>query len=147
MPSLDLEPRGGTALYDALGRLITDTGTELAARPESERPGTVLVVVLTDGHENSSQEWTHEAVKAAITRQEGEYSWSFLFLGANMDAVAVGEQLGFSADRSITHQPSPAGVEGVFAAAASYTQRTRGARAGEQVAGFSEADRVAAERI
>ena len=41
-----LQPRGGTALYDALGRLITDVGAELAALPEDERPGTVIVVVI-----------------------------------------------------------------------------------------------------
>ena len=55
VPPLALQPRGGTALYDALGRLITDVGAELAALPEDERPGTVVVVVLTDGHENSSR--------------------------------------------------------------------------------------------
>ena len=55
-----------------------------------ERPSHVTVVVLTDGHENSSREWTHEAVSAAIGRQERDYSWEFVFLGANMDAVAVG---------------------------------------------------------
>lgn len=147
VPPLDLQPRGMTALYDAIGRLITDVGSELAASPESERPGAVTVVVLTDGHENSSQEWTHSAVKAAIKRQEQEYAWDFLFLGANMDAVAVGTSMGFADNKSITYSPSAAGVEGVFAAAASYNVRKMSAPAGgPPVDGFSDEDRAGAVR-
>jgi|ERR1700687_488995 len=145
VPPLDLQPRGMTALYDALGRLITDVGAELATRPEQERPGSVVIVMLTDGHENSSREWTHEAVSAAIGRQESEYSWDFLFLGANMDAVAIGEQLGFQRDKSITYQPSSEGVAGVFAAAAGYVARKAAAPVGSTVAGFSDEDRRAAQ--
>ena len=43
VPPLDLQPRNMTALHDAMGRLITDAGAELAAMPESQRPGTVVV--------------------------------------------------------------------------------------------------------
>jgi len=50
VPALDLQPRGSTALHDAMVRLIGEAGAELAALPEDERPGTVLVAVLTDGH-------------------------------------------------------------------------------------------------
>ncbi len=109
VPPLALEPRGATALYDSVGRLVTDVGAALAAKPEHERPGTVIVVVLTDGHENSSLEWSHAAVNAAITRQENEYSWTFVFLGANMDAVHIGQRLGFSADRSLTYATTSGG--------------------------------------
>jgi hypothetical protein len=145
VPPLELQPRGMTALYDALGRLITDVGAELAALPEHGRPGKVVIVVLTDGHENSSREWTHDAVSKAIRRQETEYSWDFLFLGANMDAVAIGQRLGIARDRSITYQPSSAGVSGVFAAAADYVARRAAGPAGAEVAGFSEEDRLAAQ--
>jgi hypothetical protein len=103
VPPLELQPRGMTALYDAVGRLITDVGAELAGRPENERPGTVIIVVLTDGHENSSREWTHEAVRALITQQQELYSWNFLFLGANMDAVETGSRMGFRRQDSITY--------------------------------------------
>jgi hypothetical protein len=145
VPPLDLLPRGATALYDALGRLITDVGADLAARPESERPGKVLIVVLTDGQENSSREWSHRHVSAAIHRQEDEYSWEFLFLGANMDAVAVGENLGFRADRSMTYAASGDGVSAAFDAAGQYAARRLAAPAGTFVRGFSEEDRRAAQ--
>ena len=145
VPPLDLQPRGGTALYDALGRLITDVGAELAALPEHQRPSRVVVVVLTDGHENSSCEWTHDAVSAAIRRQESEYAWDFLFLGANMDAVAIGAQLGFRPDRSMTYAASPDGVTNAMSAAAGYVSRKNRAPVDAIVPGFSDEDRAAAQ--
>lgn len=142
---LELQPRGGTALYDALGRLVTDVGAELAALPEAERPGTVIVVVLTDGHENSSREWTHAAITAVIKRQEAEYSWDFLFLGANMDAVAIGTSLGFAADKSLTWSTAGGGVANAMASTTDYVSRKRAAASGAAVAGFSADDRRAAD--
>lgn len=77
-----LRPRGGTALVDAVGREITRTGEDLAALPEAERPSTVLFVVVTDGQENSSSEFTLETVRAAINRQRISFNWQFQFIGA-----------------------------------------------------------------
>ena len=145
VPPLQLQPRGMTALYDGVGRLITDVGAELAALPDPERPGHVIVVVMTDGHENSSVEWTHEAVNAAIKRQEGEYSWYFVFLGANMDAVEVGARMGFSADRSMTYDASDEGVVSAMAATTNYVSRQRSSAPGSTAPGFSDGDRVAAK--
>lgn len=145
VPPLKLAPRGMTALYDAVGKLITDVGAELAALPEDQRPGRVVIVVLTDGHENSSREWTHDAVRTAIRRQESEYSWDFLFLGANMDAVAIGQQLGFDADKSLTYAASGEGVTNAMSAAAGYVSRKNAAPVGAAVPGFSSAERSAAQ--
>ncbi|MEU1956928.1 vWA domain-containing protein [Nocardia rhamnosiphila] len=144
VPPPVLRPRGGTALYDAIGKLVTDLGTELAARPEDERPGTVIVVVLTDGHENSSREWTHAAVRSLIEQQQNVYSWDFLFLGANMDAVEIGSGLGFAPQQSITYGAAPAGVAGVFRAAGAYSRRLQapaGAPGSARAAGFTEQER------
>ncbi len=145
VPALDLQPRGGTALYDAIGKLITDVGAELAALAEDDRPSRVTVVVLTDGHENSSREWTHDAVSAAIGRQERDYAWDFVFLGANMDAVAIGAQLGFAADKSMTYAADADGVGNAWAATTSYVARRNAAPVGASVPGFSDAERAAAE--
>jgi hypothetical protein len=144
VPPLKLQPRGMTALYDALGRLITDVGAELTAMPEQKRPARVTVVVLTDGHENSSQEWTHDAVSAAIRRQEHDYSWDFVFLGANMDAVAIGQQLGFAPEKSMTYAADGDGVGTAWAATTSYVARRNAAPEGAPVAGFSDEERSAA---
>ena len=142
---LRLKPRGMTALLDSIGRLITDVGAELSALPELERPGKVIVVVVTDGLENSSVEWTVDAVSKAIKRQQDEYSWEFIFLGANMDAVEVGRSMGFAADRSMTFAPSAAGVGHSYRANSRLISRVRSAPAGARVEGFSDADREAAQ--
>ncbi|MFD3707385.1 VWA domain-containing protein [Nocardia sp. NPDC058658] len=147
VPAPNLQPRGGTALYDALGKLVTSVGTELAARPEHERPGTVIIVVLTDGHENSSREWTHAAVKSLITQQQDVYNWTFVFLGANMDAVEVGSNLGFDPGSSITYAPVAGGVRGAFDALSAYSSRAQAAPAGAvRRARFSDAERKQADQ-
>ncbi|WP_183096456.1 vWA domain-containing protein, partial [Nocardioides stalactiti] len=103
VPPLDLQPRGSTALLDAMGRLITAAGAELAARPEDERPGTVIVAIMTDGYENASQEWTHPAIKALVEQQTSDYAWQFLYMGADQDAIEVGASLGVAAGASVTY--------------------------------------------
>jgi hypothetical protein len=103
VPPLDLQPRGSTALLDAMGRLVTSAGVEVAALPEDERPGTVIVAVMTDGHENASQEWTHPAIKALVEQQTREHGWQFLYMGADQDAIEVGTSLGVAADQSVTY--------------------------------------------
>jgi uncharacterized protein YegL len=104
-----LSPRGGTALLDGIGRTVTDFGAELAALPEAERPGNVIVVVVTDGGENSSQEWNAATVKELIKKQEDKYNWTFVFLAANQDAIAVGGQYGFNAGTSMTYDAANVG--------------------------------------
>lgn len=103
LPTFSLQPRGSTALLDSMARLILDTGRELAALPEDRRPGTVIVGVMTDGHENASKEWTREAVKALVEQQENEFSWTVSYMGANQDAIEVGASLGVRRESSLTY--------------------------------------------
>ena len=130
-----LEPRGGTALLDAIGKASTDLGKKLAEKPEAERPGKVIVAVITDGMENSSRDWTAENVKALIKEQEEKYDWDFTFLGANMDAVSVGASFGFNPDKSLTYNTSKTGD--TVSVLSSYVGATR---AGVN-ASYSDADR------
>lgn len=104
-----LVPRGGTALLDAIGKTVTQFGEELAALNEDERPSNVIVVVVTDGGENMSQEWTNEQVKALIKQQEEQYGWTFVFLAANQDAIQVGGTMGFGAATSMTYDAAHVG--------------------------------------
>ena len=85
---------GMTALNDAVCIAIDTMGKEFAAMPEDERPENVLCVIVTDGHENASREFTAEDVKTRITRQQEVYNWEFVFLAANQDAFATGERMG-----------------------------------------------------
>ncbi|WP_166785399.1 vWA domain-containing protein [Cryobacterium sp. TMT2-17-1] len=100
--AVELDPRGMTALHDAIGIAVTEFGETLRVLPEHARPGTVQVVVVTDGGENSSSEYSADAVRALINRQTESYSWDFVFLGANQDAVLTGAALGFDSASSMT---------------------------------------------
>jgi tagatose-1,6-bisphosphate aldolase len=145
VPPLALEPRGTTALLDAIGRFVTEVGAGLAALPEDQRPADVTLLVMTDGHENASTEWTVAAVRALIAQQETVYGWDFVFLGANMDAVQVGTRLGFAAGKSLTYDADGDAVGGAWDAVASYSsrKRSRGAVALGSI-GFEQAERRAA---
>lgn len=118
-----LEPRGMTALLDAIGKAVTDLGSKLAGMDEDARPGTVVVAVITDGMENASRDWTRTTVKELIERQENDYNWEFTFLGANMDAVSVGAQMGFKPDKSLTYDTSK--TSHTIAAMSASVTRTR----------------------
>jgi hypothetical protein len=101
--ALSLIPRNMTAMLDAIGRFVTEIGERLAGQEEADRPGTVICVIMTDGYENASQKWTYATVKALINQQREQYNWSFMFLGANIDAVKVGESIGVPYATSMTY--------------------------------------------
>jgi hypothetical protein len=117
VPSLTLAPRGSTAMLDAIGRAANATGARLAAMPEDARPGTVIVGIMTDGLENASREFTYPMVKALIEQQEQVYGWTFMYMGANQDAIEVGASLGVARDRSLTYAgPKIAAAMGAYSA-------------------------------
>ena len=102
-----LVPRGSTALLDAMGRTISTVRARLKALPREKRPAHVIVAVVTDGLENSSREWTRDAVMAAV-KVRIDAGWHFTFLGANQDAIREGERLGVDPNASINFTASPA---------------------------------------
>lgn len=93
-PEYRLIPRGTTALLDAVGRAINETGARLAAMPEAERPGLVVFVVMTDGQENASREFSKAQVREMIEHQQSVYNWHFTFLGADAGAFAEAGGMG-----------------------------------------------------
>ena len=97
VPEYRLEPRGMTALLDAVGRAINETGIRLKKLKEADRPGLVIFVITTDGLENSSTEFTRTQIKEMIEHQQSKYGWHFTFLGANQDAFAEAGAMGMRA--------------------------------------------------
>ena len=102
------EPRGTTALLDAIGRTIKDTEKRLKRRAMKRREKgrkpadpRVLVVVITDGLENASTDHTLEGVRREIARQEKDWNWSFVFLGAGLDAFSQAGDMGMPAGRAV----------------------------------------------
>lgn len=123
VPALLLEPRGMTPLLDAVGRTINDVGQRLERTPEDKRPGRVLFVIVTDGHENASKEFKLDQIKSMVEHQTNTYQWQFSYLGANVDAFAEAGGLGIGRQSSSPYAPTPAGV------AAMYTSLSEGATA------------------
>ncbi len=109
--------RGSTALLDAVGRTINAVGARLAATPEEERPEHVVFVITTDGMENASREYTAKQVREMVEHQQQKYSWQFVFLGANMDAVSEARNLGISAKYAADFTPTGRGVNRMYAKA------------------------------
>lgn len=88
--------RGSTALLDAIGKTFNQVGARLAATLENERPEKVIVLINTDGEENSSKEFNQIKIKEMIQHQEQKYSWQILFLGANIDSFNAASGLGMA---------------------------------------------------
>lgn len=118
-------PRGMTALNDAIGLAVVDLGNRLGLTPEDDRPGKVIVVVVTDGQENSSHEWSGSEIHALITEQSTRWGWTFIYLGANVDAFAEGHRYGFAAGQTMGYAATSKGAAGAMATASSLIARTR----------------------
>lgn len=140
-----LIPRAWTALYDGIGKLVTEFGQELAALPEAERPGKVLVVVQTDGMENSSREWTQALVFDLITAQQDDYGWHFVFLGADADAIKTGVAMGFDPGSTLAYSGTGIGTQNVIHSTTQYAGNLRGAACGQSVS-FTDEDREEAQK-
>ena len=103
-------PRGSTALYDAVGLTMSQTGERLSQLEKSKRPEKVLFVIITDGYENSSSEWAGSKISEMIDHQRSKYNWEFMFFGANQDAFKVAKNLNIPLGNSMTYHTSGQGV-------------------------------------
>ena len=106
----DYSPAGMTALLDAVGQAIRKIDNVMAHTAEDYRAGKVQFVIITDGLENASKEYSAQRVKQMIRDRQDKDGWDFLFLGANMDAIAVAEDMGIQADRAVTAMADAPGV-------------------------------------
>ena len=102
---------GSTALLDAIGKTIHKIGTAQKNTAEDYRAEKVMFVIITDGEENSSRQYSSTQVKKMIQRQKERYGWEFIFLGANIDAVETAGRFGIDADRAVDYVPDSEGTE------------------------------------
>jgi len=137
--TVQLEPRGGTALYDALGHCINGFTSEMEALPAHVRPSKTVLLVSTDGLDNSSVQFTVEAVRELVEAKQDVEGWEALFMGAEQDAVREGEKLGFKADACITFKLQGGSVHAASAASRFVNDVRQGTRAG-----FTEVERGSA---
>lgn len=97
VPELTMDnyrPGGSTALNDAVGKAINETGYELAAMPEEERPSVVMMVIMTDGEENNSKEFKSAEIRDMIKHQTDKYSWKFIYLGTDITTTRMADDMG-----------------------------------------------------
>ena len=107
----DYSVRGCTALLDAIGKAIHHIGNVHKYAREEDRPERTLFVITTDGMENASHRYTADEIRRRIQRQKEKYGWEFIFLGANMDAVATARRLGIGEDRAVTYHSDHEGTK------------------------------------
>lgn len=138
-------PRGGTALLDAIGQTIDDLGIALKSIKEKDRPGKVIVAILTDGEENSSHRYTRQKVAAMVKHQREKYNWLFVFMGATEDAVTIAESYGMLRGQAIYYDQSmPGAYKSVTTASSNLMSafRTTGT-----IGAFTSTDRTASAGI
>ena len=102
---------GSTALLDAIGMTIHKIGNAQRHTADDYRAEKVMFVIITDGEENSSREYSSDKIKAQIERQKAKYGWEFIFLGANIDAVQTASRFGIAPDRAQNYHADSEGVE------------------------------------
>jgi uncharacterized protein YegL len=102
--------RGCTALLDALGGAIHHIGNIHKYAREEDVPEKTIFVIITDGMENASRRYSFDKVRHMIERQQERYRWEFIFLGANIDAVAEAGRFGIHASRAANYVHDSAGT-------------------------------------
>lgn len=122
---ITMAPRNMTALYDAIGKTVNAMGEHFASLDESERPEKVIVVIITDGLENSSREFNQDKVREMIKHQEEKYGWAFTYIGANQDAYSVGWGMGVAKGSSMNYGASHAGTQALAANLSGAVLRSR----------------------
>jgi uncharacterized protein YegL len=123
-------PRGSTALLDAIGRTIDDLGKRLADTPEARRPGSVIIAILTDGYENASVSETWESISKKISHQQEKYAWQFLFLAANVDAIATAGRMNIHSKDAACFAAEPESLAATKDAISRKMRASRAVRAG-----------------
>ena len=103
-----LAPRGWTALFDAIGKTINSFQDRI--EKEESKPERVLFVIITDGKENSSKEFSRDDAFNLINKIKTENKWDVTFIGANQDSIKEGASLGVSAQSSLNFKCDTKGI-------------------------------------
>lgn len=126
----DYIPGGMTALFDAIGRTIDAVGRKLSSMKEEERCSKSLVLVITDGEENSSKEYKLERIKEMVSHQQDKYSWQFIFIGANINSFASGTSIGVKAGSTYSYNSTSTGTARLYDSMSFGTSNFRRAKVG-----------------
>ncbi len=132
-------PRASTPLLDAIGRGINDLESCLGELKEDDRPSKVVVVVVTDGQENSSREFRKEQIEKMVKEKTEKRDWQFVFLSADLSAIGDARGVGISADAVLLFEKNRSGNESAWNSLSAQTSNFRSAR--KKKIGFDPEDR------
>jgi hypothetical protein len=132
-------PRASTPLLDALGRGINDLEKSLSELKEEDRPSKVVVVVVTDGQENSSREFRRDQVEKMIKEKSEKDFWQFVFLSADLAAIGDARSVGFQANAVLLFEKNSKGSSEAWASLSARTSDWRSSR--KKQIGFEQDDR------
>ncbi|MFC3211555.1 vWA domain-containing protein [Planomicrobium okeanokoites] len=107
----DYEVGGTTALLDAIGSTVQKIANAQKRTMEEERADKVMFVITTDGMENASCEYKYKKINEMIASQKQKFNWEFIFLGANIDAVATARQFGVEEEFAVEYHADPEGTQ------------------------------------
>ncbi len=99
MNSFHYKPNGQTALLDAIGMSVAATQRLMVNEGDS-----AVIIILTDGYENASKEYSHKQIKELIQAKEETGKWSFTYLGATLDAVEIARSMNIKAENSFAFE-------------------------------------------
>ena len=114
MTEKEYQVGGTTALLDAIGRTVQKLVSVQKNTAKEYRADRVLFVIITDGQENASQEYSSDKVKGLIQLEKEKYGWEFLFIGANIDAVETARHFGINEDRAVNYHADSQGTSVVY---------------------------------
>jgi len=109
----EYHPSGSTSLLDAIGITIKEMVSSLHFEPSFKRSDSILFFILSDGYENSSQLYNYTQVRQMITQQT-KNNWKFVFMGADVDIMKVGDELGIERENRFAFEKSSLGIHTNF---------------------------------
>jgi hypothetical protein len=122
------QPGGSTALYDAIGKTINNEIDLLGKLSKEERPDKTLCVILTDGEENSSVEFSQQKIKELISEMKESFKWEFIFLAANEEASFTAQAMGISKGNSYAFANTSSGLKDAYMGASHATRSYRSSK-------------------
>ncbi len=125
MTDKDYQVRGCTALLDAIGTSIVHIENIHKYIREEDVPENTVFVIITDGLENASKEFSSDKVKKMIESKKKKNNWEFLFIGANIDAVETASHIGINRDRAVNYHADECGTSVVYSTVSNAVSRVR----------------------
>lgn len=132
-------PRAATPLLDAMGRGINDLEDTLADLPRGKRPTGIVMVIVTDGQENSSHEFSKDQIARMVKEKQEKAGWQFVFLSADLEAVSDAIAIGVHQGSAMAFDKTARGTSLAFAASSRWVSNYRSGRS--QNVSFTKEDR------